>query len=240
MSKGSGGGGGAKGHGGVAGRSARAGADGSVAGAGAEFAALKEGKFNVFSESSEEAEHAAMERSKAYAAGISQEQRDAIKHYSGGVGFMAIRDADAGRSTNPEAVARAQAINAAIARAPKHEQTVYRGIAVDRATLQAIMKQKEIRLEAVSSASRTPWMARKFVSDNIERNGLSERRKPYGVVFKIKQKSGAPVEAIAHNASEQEILLPKGARYRITGLTRTSIVAWQGRSPTLVVHAEEI
>ena len=241
MSKGSGGGGGSHGHGGAGGRSAGGGApDGTVAGAGAEFAGLKEHKFFSNAEPNEAAELAAVGRSSGFIDSLPRDQQDAIRSFTAGIGFDAIRAADAGRSTDATAVSRAAAINRAIAVAPKHEQTVYRGIAVDRATLQSIMKQRELRLDSMSSASRAPWFARKFVSDNIERTGPSERRKPYGVVFKIRQRSGAPIEAGSHNSSEQEVLLPKGTRYRIVGMTRTSIVAWQGRSPTLVVHAEEI
>lgn len=236
MAKGHGGGGGSHGAGGVAGRSA-GGADGTVSGAGAEFAGLREDKLQSNTDAVVDGDAGAEKRSEALANKITAEQRDAIREYSaGGTRFEAIRNADAGKSADPSAVAQAKQINAAIAKAPKVEQTVYRGIAVNRSTLQSIMKQKQIHIDALASSSRSAMEARRFVSDNVTRSVS----RSYGVIFKIKQRSGASIDSMSPNKSEREVILPKGMKLRITKFTRTSVVAWEGRTPTLVVHAEEI
>lgn len=238
--------GGSHGVGGVAGRSAggrnaAGGKDGTVTGAGAEFASLREDKWAPNWDTVHGGDAAAEARSDKLASSLTPEQKAAIQHFTSGQGFEAIRHADkGGEGASATAQAQAKAINAALAKAPKVEQTVFRGIAVNRETLHNIMRDKTITLDSMSSASRNALEARRFVSDNVKRNNIPKYNKPYGVILKIKQRSGASIDTMSHSKGEREVLLPKGMRLRVTKLSRTSVVAWEGRTPTLVVHAEEI
>lgn len=224
MSKGSGGGG----HGG--------GKDGSVAGGGAAFAALPESKLEHNYSEAVAGDAAAGARSDAFSKYISSEQREAIEHYTSGQGFIDIRKADAGIGGSAASAQQARSINTALRSAPKTQQTIYRGMSVTSAQLKSLMRSKSIHLNAVTSASRDTSQARRFVSDNVsKRAGRS-----YGVILKINQRSGVSVDRISHASHEREVLMAKGTRLRIDKMTRTSVVAWEGRTPTLVIHAHEV
>jgi alpha-galactosidase len=167
---------------------------------------------------------------------ISSEQRASIQHYTSGQGFDAIRKADAGKGGDARATQQASDINAAIRAAPQFRQTVYRGMSVTQAQLKALMRTKTVKINSVTSASRASAEARRFVSDNVTRS----KGRSYGVILQISQRSGASVDKISHAKHEREVLLGKGTRLRVDKMTRTSVVAWEGRTPTLVIHAHEV
>lgn len=229
MSKGSGGGGNGS-------RGAKA---GGVSAAGGAFAGLRHEKWNDFAGvPSESSDASAMARSEQLSSKISGESHAALQMYSSGGGFEGIKAADAGRGGTAADKRMASLINSALSKAPKSSQTVYRGMAVNKATLQSIMRHKEIRLDSLSSASRAPSIARRFVSDNAKKSGYKARE--YGVIMKVKTRSGVSIDSISHHKHEREVVMAKGTRLKIDRMTRTTVTTWEGKSPTLVIHAHEI
>jgi hypothetical protein len=107
---------------------------------------------------------------------------------------------------------------------------VYRGIGtLSRKTFEKFLTEPEITLNAVSSSSRTPKVATSptfFGRTNAN---------PYRVLLRLKARSGVYVESITDATSEQELVLPSWAKFKVTKRALGDV-----DKQTLVIEAEEI
>lgn len=100
---------------------------------------------------------------------------------------------------------------------PKYEGEISRGLSFydedDRqAFLSSLTKSGSMSLDAMSSWSSDPDVASGFASANEDENGKSR-----GVILRTQNKSGVSVRDFSEVSTEDEVLTPKGTRYRVKG-----------------------
>jgi hypothetical protein len=125
----------------------------------------------------------------------------------------------------------AKAINAYIAQAPKYKGEVHRGLSLpDQPAVSEFLKKMTaeggFELDAMSSFSSDPTTAREFDGGK------------YGVILKVKaNQSGTSIKNISNHKDEDEVLVPKGAKYRVAGKPR--LINYPGRV-LIEIDMEEI
>ncbi len=111
----------------------------------------------------------------------------------------------------PSSIAqKIKAMNAALKLAPKHEGTVFRGMAIPSEMAESLKAEGQLSvLGAHASSSAAPYVAGRFA-------GKAKRATPNNVpvVLKIKQRSGVNISGLSQIEGEKEILLRKNTRYR--------------------------
>lgn len=140
---------------------------------------------------------------------------DGIQNFTGG-GYGRIRAIDRGGPPDALPMGRfltayqkhLDGIRSIMARAPRFQGTVYRGLyqLTDEA-LATLQTGGTIEIDAIASSSRDYAQAREF-SDTWEDRSRA-------AVLVLKQRSGMAIETISTMADEREVLLPKGAKFRI-------------------------
>lgn len=140
---------------------------------------------------------------------------DGIQNFTGG-GYGRIRAIDRGGPPDALPMGRfltayqkhLDGIRSLMARAPRFQGTVYRGLyqLTDEA-LATLQTGSTIEIDAIASSSRDYAQAREF-SDTWEDRSRA-------AVLVLKQRSGMAIETISTMADEREVLLPKGAKFRI-------------------------
>lgn len=100
---------------------------------------------------------------------------------------------------------------------PKFKGTIYRGIIVDPETKQQIidlLNKGEFEHPAMSSYSSSKDIAKVFVEIDAED---PETKDLEGLIFVGKNKSGVSIRNISLHDREDEVLIPKGARIKMSG-----------------------
>ena len=157
----------------------------------------------------------------------------AIKSYisvggDGAVSYGAIRNVQRGIFNAPDGkphygnpltksqIAKVQSsiesIDRYVKKMPAYEGVIHRGMSFnsDDARTDFLSKiSKGYSLEAMSSFSSSRIAAEEFAAARTS----SSR----GVIFTVKNKSGASVAALSRMKKEEEVLVPKGTKYRIVG-----------------------
>jgi len=119
-----------------------------------------------------------------------------------------------------------EAIEAALNRAKPYKGTVWRGMYnLPDGTYQRFLNAKEISWNALSSSSKNPLQVEGFA-----------RSSGNNLIFRIKNKSGIDITNVAGQTDEAEVLLRKGARYRVTGKEKS----WLFERETWRIDLEEI
>jgi NAD:arginine ADP-ribosyltransferase len=107
---------------------------------------------------------------------------------------------------------------------------VYRGIhSVADADFKRFASESEFRFDASTSTSRTPGVAMSF--GNIGSSSSSDNR----VLFVLKQKHALAIEHVSGIETEDELLLHKSARFRVTSRHQA-----EDHRNVLVIEAEQI
>jgi len=150
---------------------------------------------------------------------LPQAQREAIRAFTGNA-FSDMRELDKdpdaeiggdGYGTKEELLTHLAAIREAFKVAKPFQGVAYRGLAeVTDEAYAALMTTTEVTTDALSSASRSYSLAKEYA----DQGGGSTVR---SVILVLTQRSGIPVETISKFDNEKEILMPKGARFRVTG-----------------------
>ena len=108
--------------------------------------------------------------------------------------------------------------------------TVYRGLKyIDDDLFKKLAADEEFDLLATTSTSRTPAVAMRFANAE-ETYGATNR-----AFLILKQKSAVGIETISQLPHENELLLHKSTRFRVTGRYRA-----EGHTNVLILEAEEI
>jgi hypothetical protein len=124
-----------------------------------------------------------------------------------------------------QAESYAKAINQYIETAPTFNGTIYRGMRFDSKDERDQFIQNVsggYSLEAMSSFSSSKIISKDFAS-----------RGEHGILFKVKNRSGVSIRNLSPNPDEDEVMVPKGAKYRIVGAPKKS-------GKTLLVELEEL
>ncbi|GAC1475622.1 MAG: hypothetical protein PVSMB8_00390 [Vulcanimicrobiaceae bacterium] len=179
---------------------------------------------------------------------LSPEQRESIDKFSHGYDWT-IRQYELGKMTREELIKAAkshgsyewhggtpekhieQAVKASEHIAEAFKSTVpvagqtWRGMALNKGQLAKLMVEDDMVMHATSSSSTENAVARNFISTSTE--------KPHGVLLRLQQKSGMAIKAMSTHASEEEILIARGTRFRITKREMLT-------NGTVLVDAEEV
>jgi hypothetical protein len=108
-------------------------------------------------------------------------------------------------------------------KAPKYKGELYRGINfTTKQELESYLKfigdSKGIQLKAMSSFSSSKSIAEEFAS-GATGTGVGSGR--YGVILHVNSnKSGASIRKFSNLPEEDEVLVPKGAKYRVTSASQ--------------------
>lgn len=148
--------------------------------------------------------------------GVSEERAkelfDSVRNFTGGF-YKGIREVDEGKSNNKNYIKDAKNINEFLTKfKPKYEGTVYRGMTVDKATKAQIinsLRNGTFTHPAMSSYSSNKDIASGFAyafSENDE-----------SIIFVNKSRSGVSIKNISRVDTEDEILIPKGTKIRMSG-----------------------
>jgi hypothetical protein len=141
------------------------------------------------------------------------QEKNAIVDFTG-MDYTAIRTCqNTGKDCHPLVTKKMAAMDSAFAKAPKHKGETYRGLSFqsdkERATFIARLTKNESMVDkGFTSTSKDPSVAKRFAE-----NG-------YGVILKIKGKSGVDIQKLSKYVKEQEVVMPPGARLRFTGETK--------------------
>jgi hypothetical protein len=157
---------------------------------------------------------------------------DAISRFSADESGRIREFERTGKEQNGTEKKYAAAINSYIAQAPKFKGQVHRGLTFDKPEavsgfLKQLTQDGGLELDAMSSFSSDRNIAKSFDGGN------------YGVLIKVKaNQSGTSIKNGSSNSGENEVLIPKGTKYRISGKP-TLIVNGAGRT-TIELELEEI
>lgn len=114
-------------------------------------------------------------------------------------------------------------LQAAIESAPQFNGTVYRGMSLSSADLAALRPGKTMTMKAISSSSQKASVALDFAAGGGKG----------AVILKLHTKRGAKLPGrLSEFAGEKEVLLPKGAKYKITRVRKQT---YRGEEVTVVV-----
>jgi hypothetical protein len=124
-------------------------------------------------------------------------------------------------------------INAFLGRGKAFNGEVHRGLSIssvdDFNILKANLSKGEMSLNAMSSFSSDRSIAREFTSKS---------RGDIGVLMTVERnKSGRSIRHLSKIEEEQEVLVPKGARYKVK---KTEESVGENGRPFLTVHLEEL
>ena len=112
---------------------------------------------------------------------------------------------------------------------------MYRGLHdLSDESIRKFLATEILDMSATSSTSRTPGVAMQSNFGNIsDYNRMSETSNR--VLMILKQRSGVAVETISQVKDEDELVLHKSARFKVTGMYRAD-----GHRNVLIIEGEEI
>jgi hypothetical protein len=161
-------------------------------------------------------------RTQKVSESVARERVEAAQRFAGTRAYPEIRAADDGLtryknaddeivSVSKQAQDDARRINEYIRDSPKYEGTIYRGLSDRGGNLKEMIDQikspEGLTIRSVSSFSSNPKVATDFANMRDE-----------GVVIAVKSnRSGASIRNIALLPKEDEVIVPKGTRYRYVG-----------------------
>ena len=171
------------------------------------------------------------------------EQREGVRYFTGG-NYSTVRDVEKAQGDpakiaalpyTPTEIRLAKQASEQIEgffRNPETKPTpatVYRGIKhLDDWVVRKLMADEEFDMLATTSTSRTPSVAKSF--GNISTYGTSNR-----AFLILKQRSAVAVETISKVRDEDELVLHKSTRFRVTGRYKA-----EGMKNVLIIEAEEV
>ena len=149
----------------------------------------------------------------------------------GGVGHEPIRAFQAGKkipgaASKKEVMGRVKTLEKALDRAAGYDGTVYRGLhGLNEAAYNAIKGAKTLKMDALTSASKSRKLASTF----------TRKEDPRAVLFEIKNRTGVDLDPILSHLKEQEVVLRKGSNYAVQS---TGMATVEGRKVLRVVLEE--
>ena len=139
------------------------------------------------------------------------QESELLDSWATGEKLSAIRDSQRSGIETPET----RAFSAALDKADKYDGVAYRGSMMTRDELSKVVKGKSLTLRADSSASASAAVADAFV-------GFKETGNQVPVMMELKATTAADVRGIGKFAvaDQEEVILRKGTRYKVSGVTR--------------------
>lgn len=160
-----------------------------------------------------------------------------VNWFTGG-GYTVMRSVEQGKNTrafSQEKLSKSELaatkkdvenVNKYLRSAPVFEGSIHRGMRFGstearNAFLKSVTENGGLELEAMSSFSSSKGQARNFADKN-------------GVVMKVRNKSGVSVKAFSNYPTEDEVLCPKGAKYKVVGKPK------RDKDGTILLELEEV
>lgn len=147
---------------------------------------------------------------------LSAQEKAAFRRWSGGVddsNYTAIRKAHATGQGPAWAKEAAKNMDAALDRAPVFYQTgtdLFRGMALSADEFESLTTAARFRNQAFSSASVQEGTARQFAIDSAYGTGKRQ------VMVRVRgNKTGVDISGVSQVGEEREVLLRKGAEYKV-------------------------
>lgn len=171
--------------------------------------------------------------------GVDEAGKDAVVAFTDGE-YTAIRDFEIHGIAERSAVKRSKDIEKFFETTKPTPGVVYRGIGpsskkpggIHDDEMRAFLEQDEFVLGGTTSTTRNPSTAYSFGKIGA---GYESAKTKNRVLLVLNQKSAVGVESISEVHSELELLMPKEAKFRITGRYQAA-----GEKNVLIIEAEEI
>lgn len=115
-------------------------------------------------------------------------------------------------------------IDSAMEKSPKQQRIVYRGMNIYHSAILAYKKKhKSASLGTVKYVEENYPLGQEVVFDGYQSTSFSptvaaDYASENGIVFEIKASSGLNVSSISHFDIEQEVIMPRNARYMVVGV----------------------
>ena len=163
---------------------------------------------------------------------LSADQQSAIRSFSG-VGYRAIRAVERnapGYKHDSLRVSQAAHLAEAMKAAKPVMADTYRGIGVSSLQLKALLTNNFLHNVGTSSTSYSRETAKGFA--NTGGHSYDGHMAEHRVVIKYSKPRGIPITSISSHSHEHEVIVPHGAKYKITKRERMDDGAW-------LIHVEE-
>lgn len=152
--------------------------------------------------------------------GLSYEEAEqtynAIKHYTR-AGFRAIRD---GRAPKEEKL-----IEDFIAKHPKYDGKIWRGIALDKKEGEDYIKRLEKQIEngyPIGMEGLSSWSSAESIAEEFADNRAGNRNDWYKIVFELDNQSGVGIDHLSEWQGEEEVLQSGMVRYKVKEISNNN------------------
>ena len=149
---------------------------------------------------------------------LTPEERQTVLNWQDDGGYTRIREAQKAGIDTPETRLFEKALN----KDGSYDGTTYRGLhGMKDRDINAILRSKEITLDADSSSSISRAVAKKFAQEDAKGDSI---------LFRIKGKTGVDISNVVSEkwAVEKEVILKKGTKYTVGKVTRTDYMGPRG------------
>lgn len=130
--------------------------------------------------------------------------------------YPKIRAADRGENKSVVMQRHAKGINKYLEKMPKHDGVIYRGLEIDENKFDTKIFEKSLTnpkgLDAFSSFSTDREVAERFARRGVA-GSIGEDK--FEVILTVRNKSGVSIQALSRTPQEDEVLVPKGTKYKI-------------------------
>jgi len=151
------------------------------------------------------------EESDKWIAALNKREEAAMNAWTSPIGlYVSMNNQErSGRAKVHDNMPTVADLDSALDKAPKVSGVVYRGGQLDSKSARQVKVGAEISLDVTKSASASPSVAAKFAKENIG-----------NVIYVIKGKNMPSVSGYSKAIGEQEVLLRRNTKYRVTGKSR--------------------
>lgn len=149
----------------------------------------------------------------------SAEEGVAIRQYTGALSSQYI-SADRGGKVDEMVASNNEKLNAYLDRAPKFKGDLHRGMSVEKGDIDSVLSQYKEGSEVTLDAKQSWTTDTKNVQDRLTqvRSGQTD---PVSVVFEYPNSNvGVDISKHSRFEEEKEVLVPKGAKYKVKAVTK--------------------
>ena len=185
------------------------------------------------------------EQQKVWEKGLSKEERKSINLYTGTKGFHTIRNCQRLPAACDKATSRhAENIRKALARAPKFEGKVYRGLNFknqnERTQFVArVLRDGGMTDKGVTSTTRGRRTAEQFAL-NFKTGKAAGQQWDKSVMVRVQSKGGVDIAKLSRAKEEKEILMPANTQWKLSKVSKKKITLGGKQREMVVLDMVEI
>lgn len=166
--------------------------------------------------------------SEEWAKGLDSDEKRVMDYWQGS-GYEKIRNIQQTGKGPTNIKSAIKDLNKALDKAPTYDGQVYRGLNnLDAKTFNLLKNSKELKWDALSSGAKTEKAAARFLRGTKGDN----------IMFRIQNKTGVDLTAIYKQ--EAEVLMRKGARFRVVGQSEKAYTVGKDTFKSLEMVLKEI